>query len=115
MSPILGAGHERTQIQGNHATVEQVVRHLGADDPLSQTLDDRRLADARLTDEHRIVLGPAAEDLEHSFDLVAPTDDGIERALLGHARQVPPKFIERRGVALAIALARRTLAKKCHG
>jgi hypothetical protein len=36
-----------------------------ADDLLGQALDDRGLADAGLADEHRVVLGAAAEDLHH--------------------------------------------------
>jgi hypothetical protein len=37
---------------------------------LREPLDDRRLADARLADEHRVVLLAAREDLHHALDLL---------------------------------------------
>ena len=51
------------------------------DDPLGEALDDGGLADARLADEHRVVLGAAAEDLHHPLDLVCAADHRVELAL----------------------------------
>ena len=34
----------------------EALGHVAGDDPLGQALDDRRLADARLADQHRVVL-----------------------------------------------------------
>ena len=44
---------------GEHAMIAKAVRGLSAGDDLRETLYDRRLANARLADEHRIVLLPA--------------------------------------------------------
>ena len=38
--------------------------HVAVDDPLGQALDDGRLADARLAQQHGVVLRAAAEDLD---------------------------------------------------
>ena len=53
---------------------------LPAHDALRQTFDDRRLADAGLADEHRIVLAAPREDRDDAFDLVVAADDRIEFA-----------------------------------
>ena len=44
--------------------VLQPLGHVAADDPLGEALGDRRLADARLADQDRVVLGPPLQDLD---------------------------------------------------
>ena len=53
------------------------------DDPLREALDDRRLADAGLADQHRVVLGPAREHLDHAPDLLVAADHRVELPRLG--------------------------------
>ena len=57
------------------------MRHVPVDNLLGQPFDDGRFADARLADQHRVVLGAAAEDLLDPFELVLPADQGIELVL----------------------------------
>ena len=54
--------------------------HVAAHDALREPFDDRRLADAGLADEHRIVLGAAREHLNDAADLFVAADDRIELA-----------------------------------
>ena len=87
--------------------------HVAADDPLGQPLDDRGLADARLADQHRVVLGSAAEDLDDAADLLVAADDRIELALAGERGQVAAVLLERlvgrlRGSALVTRWPPRT-------
>ena len=56
------------------------------DDRLGEALDDRGLADAGLADQHRVVLGAAAEDLDGLLDLVDAADHRVELAVRGAAR-----------------------------
>src|SRR5262249_2282444 len=56
--------------------------------------DDRGLADARLADEHGIVLLAPREDLHDPLDLGLAADDRVELALLGLLREVPAELIE---------------------
>ena len=56
----LGAGDERAEVERDDALVLERLGHVAAHDALGEALDDGRLADARLADEHRVVLGPAA-------------------------------------------------------
>ena len=71
-------------------------RHVALGDALRQAFDDGGLADAGLADQHRIVLGAAAEDLHHALQLVIPADQRIERAVHGGLRQVAAELGQQR-------------------
>jgi hypothetical protein len=52
--------------------------HVVGGDRLGEALDDGGLADAGLADEHRVVLGAAAQHLHHPLGLTVATDDRVE-------------------------------------
>ena len=56
--------------------------------PLCQPFRQRCLADAGLADDDRVVLGPAAQDAHHGFQLAVPPQDGIQLVLPGQLVQV---------------------------
>ena len=56
------------------------VRHVVVEQPLGEALGERRLADAGVADEHRVVLAPPAEDLERPLQLDRAADQRIELA-----------------------------------
>ena len=56
LAPVLGAGDHRAEIERHDAFVLQALRNVAHVDAAGQALDDRRLADARLPDQDRIVL-----------------------------------------------------------
>ena len=58
----------------------QAFRHVAVDDAQRETLDDRGLADARLADEDRIVLGAPRQHLDRAADFLVAADDRIELA-----------------------------------
>ncbi len=76
----LRAGNEGAEIERDDPLVLECLGNVAADDPLGEAFGDRRLADAGLADQHRVVLRPAREDLHHATDLVVATDDGVELA-----------------------------------
>ena len=47
-----------------------------------------------LADQHRVVLGPAGQHLDHPPDLGVPADDRVELALAGAAGQVDPVLLQ---------------------
>ena len=51
-----------------------------------EALDDRRLADARLADQHRVVLGAPAEHLDDAADLLVTADDRVDLAVARRGR-----------------------------
>ena len=75
--------------------VLEAFGHVAGDDAARQTFDDGGLADARLADEHGVVLGAAREHLDAAADFVIAADDGIELVLLRQLREVAPVFFER--------------------
>ena len=94
LAAVLGPGHHRAQVQSDHPPALQALGDVAVDDPVGQALDDRRLAHAGLTDQHRVVLGPPGEHLDDPADLLVPADDRVELALAGQLGQVPSVLLE---------------------
>jgi len=87
-SPVLGPREDGPDVERHQALALQALGHVAGDDALRQPLHDGGLADARLADEHGVVLGAAAQDLDDAADLVVAPDDGVELAGLGELGQV---------------------------
>ena len=83
LAAIFGAGDQRAEIERQHLLVFQALRHVALDDAMRQAFDDRGLADTRLADQHRIVLGAAGQHLDGAADLLVAADHGIELAVGG--------------------------------
>ena len=83
--------------------------HVARDDALREPFRDRGLADARLADQHRVVLRAAREHLDRAPDLLVAADHGVELPGLGERREVAAVLLERLVRALGI-LRRHALA-----
>ncbi len=81
LAAIFGARNQRAHVEREHLLVLEALRHVARDDAMREPLDDGRLADARLADQHRIVLGAPRQHLDGAPDLLVAPDDGIELAL----------------------------------
>ena len=104
LAAVLRARDQRADVERHDAAVAQRVRHVARDDPLRQALDDRRLSDAGVADQHRVVLGPPGQDLDHPPDLLVAPDHGVELALLGQLGQVAPEALERLVFVLGVGI-----------
>ena len=102
LAAIHRARHQRADVEQQHALVDQRLGHVAVDDALRQPLDDGRLADARLADQRRVVLGAAAENLDHALDLLLAADHRIELAFLGARGQIEAQLIGQRRLALLL-------------
>ncbi len=109
LAAVLRTGEERADVERPDALALQAFRHVAGDDPLGETLRDRGLADPWLADQHRVVLRPAREHLDHAPDLLVAPDDRVELALLRGLGQVAAELRERLVGALGV-LARDALA-----
>ena len=96
LAAVLGAGHDQRKIQRQNALVGQERRHVALGDALRQAFHDGGLAHARLADQHRVVLGAAAENLHHALQLVIAADQRIERVVHGGLRQVAAELGQQR-------------------
>ena len=96
LAAVLGAGHDQRKVQRQDALVGQEGRHVALGDALRQAFDDGRLADARLADQHRIVLGAAAEDLDHPLQFVIAPDQRVEGVVHGGLGQIAAELRQQR-------------------
>ena len=96
LAAVLGAGDDERQIERQDALVQERGRNLAVDDPRRQALDDRGLPDAGLSQENRVVLPPAREDLDDALELDLAADQRVEHPALRHLRQVARELVEER-------------------
>src|SRR4051794_22361028 len=107
LAAVLRAGDEGGEIQRVDLLALEQLGHVGVRDALREPLDHGGLADARLADEHRVVLRAPREDLHDPLDLGLAPDDGVELALRGEAREVAAELVEQlRGLLALARLAR---------
>ena len=86
LAAVLGAGHHRAEVEADQALVLEALGHVALDDAAGQALDDGGLADARLADEHGVVLGAARQHLDDPADLLVAADDRVDLAGAGRPR-----------------------------
>ena len=86
--PVLRAGYQRSHVQRENVLVLEIVRHIAFYDTLGESFHSRRLADAGLTDEHRVILGFSRQDQYGLPDLIIPSDHRIQLLLLSFLYQV---------------------------
>ncbi len=102
LAAVFRAGQQRADVERDHAAVAQALRHVAVDDPLRQPLDDRRLADPGVADQHRVVLGAAGEHLDHPADLLVAADHRVELPRLRLGGQVAAEFLQRLDAVLRV-------------
>ena len=95
LAAIFRAGDQRAHVERQQLLVLQAFRHVAVDDALRQAFDDGGLADARLADQHRIVLGAARQHLDGAADFLVAADHRIELAVARRLGQVAGIFLQR--------------------
>src|SRR5712692_5749868 len=93
LAPVLRTGDQGTHVKRKHALVHERLGDVTKHDQLSQAFGYRSLADACLADQRWVVLGPAAEDLDHSLDLFVAAAHRVERVLAGELGEVAPELV----------------------
>ena len=106
VAAVLGAGDQRAHVERVDGAVGQHVGDLALDDHAREAFGNRRLADAGLADVQRIVLAPAAQDLDGALHLERAADQRIDLAVLGQLVEVGGVLVER-AAAVAVAIASR--------
>ena len=108
IAAIARAGEQRAHVEREDGRVLEHLRHLALDDLAGEALGDRGLADAGVADEERVVLLPAAQDLDRALDLGLAADQRIDLAVLRLLVEVDAIGVER--VALLLLPAVRLVA-----
>jgi len=96
LAAVHRAGHQRANVQLEHALSQQRRGRVARHDALGQPFDDGRLADTRLADERRVVLLAAAQDLDDALDLHLAPDHRIELAFFGQRGEVGRQLVDHR-------------------
>ena len=91
----LGAGDQGAEIQRHQPQTPQGIGHLAGNDALGQGFGHGGLADAGLTDQHRIVLAAARQHLDQAPDLRVPTDHRIKAAVAGGGGEIAAEALQR--------------------
>src|SRR5687767_1746215 len=91
----------------------QGIGALAGGDELSETFDNRGLANSRLSNEHRIVLLAAGKDFHHPFDFLRPADCRVELVLGRKLCEVAAEMVERRRLGLLLSLSCRCGRSRC--
>ena len=108
---VLCTRDHRRQVEADDPLAAEALWDVAVDDPLRESFDDRRLADAGLTDEHRIVLGPAVEHLDDPADLLVTADDRVELALVRELGEVAAVALESEVLVLGVCDVTRWLPR----
>src|SRR5205823_5716522 len=108
LAAVLRTGDHGTEVECHHSLILQTFGDVAAYDSLGEPFDDGGLADARLADQHRIVLGAPAEHLDDAPDLVVASDDRVELAAPRQVGEIAAVALEGLVGALRI-LARHAL------
>ena len=78
VSAISRAGDERAEIEGEHTRALQHIGDLALVNTKREPFGQRRLSDARFTNEQRVVLAAPAQHLDHPLDLERSSDERID-------------------------------------
>src|SRR4029079_3871405 len=105
VAAIAGPGYERTHVQSIDNAAAQHFRDFILDDLARQAFGDGRLAHARIADEQRIVLLPAAQDLDGAIDFGQAADQRIDASGLGFLVEIDAIGFERLRPLLILRLA----------
>ena len=102
VAAIARAGEQRAHVEREDGRVLQHLGHLALDDLAGEAFGDRGLADAGIADEQRVVLLPAAEDLDGAQHLLLAADQRIDLAVARLAVEVDAIGVERVLARLAL-------------
>ena len=102
LAPKLRARQQGRHVQRQHAFALERLRHLARHDALRQPFHNRRLADTRLADQHRVVLGPALQHLDGAADFVIAADHRVQFAHAGTFGQVDAILLERLALVFGV-------------
>ena len=95
LATVLRARNHRPEVQGDQRLTLQRLWDVARHDAPCKALDDRRLTDARLTNQHRIILRTTGKHLHHASNLRIATNDRVNLALARTRRQVRRILLQR--------------------
>lgn len=93
-SSVLGPGYHHRHIDRDDTFILHREWHLAQCNTQSETFDDCRLSDSRISDETGIILGFSIEDTDQSFDLDISSDNRIDLPISSACCEIRSEKIE---------------------
>ena len=94
LAAVLGAGYQGAHVESYQALALEGVGDYAGVDLLGQSLDDGGLAYAGFAHQDRVVLGAAAEDLDHPLDFRISAHHRVQLAVAGCVGEVDAQLVE---------------------
>jgi hypothetical protein len=89
------SGNQRAHVERNYFLIFESFGNIAADNPLRESFDDRGLAHARFTNQHRIIFRTAGEHRYHAANFVVAADHRIEFSRGRELGQITAIFFQR--------------------
>jgi hypothetical protein len=89
------AGDEGAHVECDDTAILETFGDIALKDAEREAFDDRRFADAWLTNEDGIVLGTPRQDLDYAANFLVAPNDGVELAGAGAFDEIDAVFFER--------------------
>ena len=100
VTAVARAGDQRAHIEAVDLLVLDRFGHVTGNDCLGKALNNGSLTDARLTNQNRVVLRAAREDLHNALHFSAATDHRVELVFTGSLGEITAKLFKNRRVCL---------------
>ena len=104
LAAVFRARDHQGEVERDDLLVAQKFRHIARGDFLREAFRDGGLAHAGFAEEHGIVLGAAAENLDDALDFVLAADDRVDLAFAGEFGEVAAKGLQRGRLDVALLL-----------
>src|SRR5208283_1575099 len=104
LSTIFRSRNDQRKIKRQNSLVREERWNLAVGNPLRQAFDNSRLADSRLADQHWIILGAPAQNLDHTLQLTVASNQRIQLAVHRRLRQIARKLAQEGRLALPLRL-----------
>ena len=105
LAAVLCARDHRGNVKRDDLLRAEVVRHVAFDYTLCKTFDHRRLTDTGFTDQTRIVLCAAGQDLNDPLRLFVASDDRVDLSGSRHLAEISAVCVKRRSLGFSGFLA----------
>ncbi len=96
LAAVLGAGDDQRDVEGENPFLGQVDRDIPLHDFIGEPLDQCGLPHSGLANQHGVVAGAAAEDLDDAGQLLLAADQRVQGAARRRLRQVARELGEER-------------------
>ena len=94
VTAVTRTSNERTEVESVELLVLESLRNVAGDNRLSEALHNSRLTHTGFTNEDRVVLGTARENLHHALDFLLTTNNRVKLAFAGSLSQVATELVE---------------------